>query len=72
MTLFFVLVILLFAGLTVVFLEGAIKFGIIFWLPFLGVATGIWLALEVWAHRYISKRGVFTRLDAPKKEDDPT
>ena len=57
----FLAIVLLFAGLAIGLDIGTEKFGIVFATPFILLMVSIWLLLEVWTNRYISKYGKFTR-----------
>ena len=50
----------LFFGLTLGLCIGTAVIGAVFAVPFLFLMVGIWLLFELWAHKYISKRGTFT------------
>ncbi|GEM_PF-1639219 len=68
----FVGVCLLFAALAVGLVEGTVRLGLVFFVPFLVLMVAIWLRLEVWFRRYISAKGSLTRIDtteqSPKAE----
>ena len=65
-------VILLTAGLTIGLIVGTVNLGIFFFAPFFALMIGFWLGLEVWAHRYMSANGRFTRIETsePTGPDD--
>ena len=58
----FVAVVILFAGLSLGFLIGTETLGITFAIPFIALMVGVWLVLELWIYKYISKKGTFKRI----------
>jgi hypothetical protein len=62
----FVAVVVLFAGLALGFLTGTETLGITFAIPFVALMIGVWLLLELWIYKYISRKGTFKRLGITK------
>lgn len=60
----------IFIVLTVGLLEGTDEFGAIFFVPFFLLMLGLWLALEVWLQKYISKFGTLTMVGSTKQNGD--
>jgi hypothetical protein len=66
-TIFFA-VCVLFVGLALGLIIGAQHFGAIFAVPFLILMLCVWMALEVWTHKYISSKGILTRIEVADPE----
>ena len=67
----FIGVIVLFSILTLRLCIGTDKLGAIFAAPFLLFIVGIWLVLEGWLYKYISKFGTFTRIGITEQSPKP-
>ena len=55
-------VVVLSFGLTLGCCIGTVVLGVVFVLPFFLLMVGIWLMLEAWTYKYVSKFGTFTRI----------
>lgn len=44
--------------------------GVRFTIPYIAFIIGVWLVLEAWTHKYISRRGTFTRIGIDKTPVD--
>jgi hypothetical protein len=59
------------AGLALGLCFGTDRWGIMFTLPFVALMAGVFLAVELWMHKYISKRGIFTRIGITEPSTPP-
>ena len=71
MTAILVGVVVAFFGLTAGLCTVTEELGVLFSIPYIAIMIGAWLVLEVWTHRYISRRGTFTRLGSTEPPTPP-
>lgn len=62
-------IVILFATLTLFLIIGGEELGTVFEAPFLIFILGLWVVVEVFMHKYMSKNSVLTRIDEPATEN---